>query len=76
MGDCWGVVLGLAPGAHGWSIDWWTGQYASGYVEEWYTRSDHYADNVGAPFADNYAGIPDEVIARSMTHILLGGVTE
>jgi hypothetical protein len=71
-GDNWGVVRRSRSvidfgGPH---VDWWVGQYAAGQVEHWFTQRTQPNDDLSAPFDVNYAGIPEEVIARSMAIIL------
>jgi hypothetical protein len=70
-GDHWGVVRRVVPGFRGFIVSWWTGQYASGYVEEWYDDGIHSERNVGAAFDHNYAGIPDPVLAKATYYKLV-----
>lgn len=66
-GDVWGVVRRVKFST---LVDWWTGQYSPGRVEEWITQRAYHAQEISAPFAHDYPGIPDPVIARSMRIIL------
>jgi hypothetical protein len=68
-GDNWGVVRGYKFAGLP-SIDWWVGQYKAGDVEQWYRQVGCAPVEISAPFAVDYAGIPEEVIARSMAIIL------
>lgn len=71
--NIWGVVrsagFDLGP-----MVDWWVGQYAAERAEQWYPQRCIYAD-LSAPFAFDYAGIPPQVVARSMQLILTEGTT-
>jgi hypothetical protein len=71
FGEHWGVVRRVGF-AHGPVVDWWVGQYAQGTVEPWYKQNGCLASDISAPFAVDYAGIPEEVIARSMAALLVG----
>jgi uncharacterized protein (DUF924 family) len=50
---------------HGPMVDWWVGQYDRHAIEQWYEQNGCFANDLSEPFAHDYAGIPDEVIARS-----------
>jgi len=74
FGEYWGVVR-RAGFDHGPMVDWWVGQYAAAEVEQWYRQKGCFASDLSAPFAVDYAGIPDPVLARSMSIILTGADT-
>lgn len=50
-------------------VDWWVGQY-NGAVEQWYPQRGCLADDISAPFAHDYHGIPDQVLARATALML------
>ena len=63
-GDTWGVVRRVGF-EHGPMVDWWVGQYAAERNEQWYCQRGSIHTDLSAPFAHDYVGIPDQVIARS-----------
>lgn len=64
--DTWGVVRRVFEWDN--DVDWWVGQYGPHLRGEWFAT--RYYTDIGAPFAHDYAGIPDKVIARAMRIIL------
>jgi hypothetical protein len=69
-GETWGVVRSRGFD-HGPMVDWWVGQYNSHATEQWYCQNGCIADSdLSAPFAHDYAGIPDPVIARATMYQL------
>lgn len=57
-------------------VDWWVGQYSAGFVEEWYTDGAYSGKDLSAPFALDYPGIPDAVLARSFYLMLVADEEE